>query len=90
MHIFLEQFGWISLKKKNKSFKLQEDEIKLKIWNIHDEALIEAIKMDIWNIWFEARIRKLCHFKNAQAVKPEVPIFTDQTTIWVEIFIIFD
>jgi hypothetical protein len=89
MHIFLEQFGWISLKKKNKSFKLQEDEIKLKIWNIHDEALIEAIKMDIWNIWFEARIRKLRHFKNAQAVKPEVPIFTDRTTIWVEIFIIF-
>jgi hypothetical protein len=32
----------------NKCFKRQEDEFKVKIWILHDEALIEKIKIDIW------------------------------------------
>jgi hypothetical protein len=33
----------------NKCFILQEYELKLNIWSIHDEALVETITMNIWN-----------------------------------------
>jgi hypothetical protein len=52
-----------------KCLKLQEYELKLKIWSIHDEVLIEVIKMDIWNVWFGAQTRKLWHFENAPGYK---------------------
>jgi hypothetical protein len=34
--------------KTKKCFKLKEDELKLKILSLHDEALVETIKIDIW------------------------------------------
>jgi hypothetical protein len=44
---------WLNFTQETKMFfKLQEVELKLKIWNLHDEALIEAMKMDRWNTWF--------------------------------------
>jgi hypothetical protein len=62
----------------------------------HDEALVETIKMNVWNAWFEARTRKLWQFgdvprlqnRKAWFGKSEGPIFTDQSQIWVEIFIV--
>jgi hypothetical protein len=52
-----------------KCFKLQEDELKQKILNLHDEALVETIRMDIWNTWFGARTRMLWYFKNISVYK---------------------
>jgi hypothetical protein len=47
MHVFLRQFGWISLKKTKKCLKRQEYGAKLKISNVNDEGLADTIKMDI-------------------------------------------
>jgi hypothetical protein len=61
---------WVNFTQETKKFlKLQEYELKLKIWSLHDEALVEMIKMDIWNTWFGAQTRKLLHFKNALVCK---------------------
>jgi hypothetical protein len=70
----VSQAIWLNFTQETKKcFKLQEDELKLKILNLHDEALIETIKMDIWSTWFGPRTRKLWHFENA--AKPEVPVW---------------
>jgi hypothetical protein len=67
---------WLNFTQETKKcFKLQEDKLKLKIWSLHDKALIEMIKIDIWNAWFGDRTRKLWHFENAQATKPKVPVW---------------
>jgi hypothetical protein len=46
----VSQAIWLNFTQETKKcFQLQEDELKLKILNLHDEALIETIKMDIWS-----------------------------------------
>jgi hypothetical protein len=66
----VSQIIWLNFTQETKKyFKLQEDECKLKILSLRDEALIETIKMDRWNTWFGARTRKLWHFKNARGCK---------------------
>jgi hypothetical protein len=68
----VSQTIWLNFSKEtNKCFKQQKYDLKLKIWSIPDEALIETIKMDIWNAWFGALARKLWHFENALGCKTE-------------------
>jgi hypothetical protein len=61
---------WLDFTQETKKcFKRQEYELKLKIWSLHDESLVETIKMYIWHTWFGARTRMLWHFKNAPDCK---------------------
>jgi hypothetical protein len=57
---------WLDFTQETKKcLKRQEYELKLKIWSLHDESLVETIKIYIWHTWFGARMRMLCHFENA-------------------------
>jgi hypothetical protein len=72
----ISQEIWLNFTQEiKKCSKLQEYELKLKIWSLHGEALIETIKVDIWNTWFEARWGCRDILKMLQSAKPEVPVW---------------
>ena len=90
IHFFLGQFGWVSLKKQRSA---SNDKNINSNWRFEASMMKPSSRRSKWIYGthdLELGRGSYDILKMLQSAKPEGPVFTDQTRIWVEIFIVFD